>query len=293
MPIRFACPNCSTVYKTTDEHAGRKTVCKQCGAVVVIPEPVREVVYGVPLPPDGAVEPSPEPTHQSVVPAAPTPAPVSNGRPDPTPQKANSGRRNAAAVRRPDAMGELRARRSRRARNRLLLRMFVVAALGVTCVILAQKVIQKARDIENATEAAEGNSSQESAPWEGSLNGTERKIVGVWSEVHIMWALSLLSGKDFKFRERWESTTTYRRDRRFVTKARRHSPTGDFLGEISFEGNWKVEGDNLVHSITKSQIPELLPVGFSVAEPIVSVSDTTLITRDSATGEQSVARRTR
>lgn len=60
--IRFACPGCGKVYKAGDELAGRKTSCKHCGAIVVVPEsPVREVLYGVALPPDGVVETEPEP----------------------------------------------------------------------------------------------------------------------------------------------------------------------------------------------------------------------------------------
>src|SRR5437899_1437408 len=55
--IRFACPTCKKVYKAPDEHAGRKTVCKKCDAVVIIPtQPVREMVYGVPLPPEPATD---------------------------------------------------------------------------------------------------------------------------------------------------------------------------------------------------------------------------------------------
>jgi len=60
--IRFACPACSKVYKAGDELAGRKTTCKSCGAIVVIPErPIQEVLYGTALPPEGMVESTPEP----------------------------------------------------------------------------------------------------------------------------------------------------------------------------------------------------------------------------------------
>ena len=60
--IRFACPACGKVYKAGLELAGRKSICKTCSAVVVIPErPVQEILYGVALPPEGTVEPTPEP----------------------------------------------------------------------------------------------------------------------------------------------------------------------------------------------------------------------------------------
>jgi hypothetical protein len=74
--IRFACPACQKVYKAEDELAGRKTVCKSCGAIVVVPEQqVREVLYGTALPPEGVVETTPEPD------AGP---PITGGRPEPT-----------------------------------------------------------------------------------------------------------------------------------------------------------------------------------------------------------------
>jgi hypothetical protein len=37
--IRFICPICKKLYKAPDEYAGKKTACKQCGAVLAIPEP--------------------------------------------------------------------------------------------------------------------------------------------------------------------------------------------------------------------------------------------------------------
>lgn len=89
--IRFACPSCGKVYKAPDENAGRKTVCKQCNALVVIPDQaVREVVQGVPLPTNPAGETAPAPikpppqrpaveTHTSPggrsPPSAPSPSP--------------------------------------------------------------------------------------------------------------------------------------------------------------------------------------------------------------------------
>ena len=48
--IRFACPKCGKAYKASPEQAGHTTVCKRCGASVVVPKPV----MGVPLPPPAA-----------------------------------------------------------------------------------------------------------------------------------------------------------------------------------------------------------------------------------------------
>jgi hypothetical protein len=69
---RFGCPVCKTVYTAPVDHAGRETICKTCNAVVVPPQPVREVVLGVALPPEGAVESTLEPAPTPVKkPAAP------------------------------------------------------------------------------------------------------------------------------------------------------------------------------------------------------------------------------
>ena len=60
--IRFACPGCGKTYKAADELAGRKTACKSCAAVVLIPERlIQEVLYGIALPPEGVVDNTPEP----------------------------------------------------------------------------------------------------------------------------------------------------------------------------------------------------------------------------------------
>jgi hypothetical protein len=57
--IRFTCPACRKVYKAGDDLAGRKMACKQCAAILLVPEPVvQEVLYGVSLPPDDVVEPA-------------------------------------------------------------------------------------------------------------------------------------------------------------------------------------------------------------------------------------------
>jgi hypothetical protein len=164
MPIRFACPSCSKVYKAPDEHKGKTTTCKNCGAAVVIPEPVREVLFGVPLPPDGAVEPSPDPAPRPADPPAPTPAAVSNGRPDPVPSTQTKTRRTTAPTTRPDELGSLRAARSRRAQNRLLVKVLVLTALVTICIILAQRVIQKSHDIENTEESQGGSVGTSTEP---------------------------------------------------------------------------------------------------------------------------------
>jgi hypothetical protein len=60
--IRFACPACGKVYNASDDQAGKKSVCKKCDAVVLIPnQPVKVVLYGKVLPPEGMVDPDPEP----------------------------------------------------------------------------------------------------------------------------------------------------------------------------------------------------------------------------------------
>ncbi|VTR92131.1 Uncharacterized protein OS=Singulisphaera acidiphila (strain ATCC BAA-1392 / DSM 18658 / VKM B-2454 / MOB10) GN=Sinac_3185 PE=4 SV=1 [Gemmata massiliana] len=60
--LRFACPTCRKVYKSNGGDAGKKMVCKQCGAKVIIPEaPQQAAVPGIPLPSDGEVEPEEEP----------------------------------------------------------------------------------------------------------------------------------------------------------------------------------------------------------------------------------------
>ncbi|UUO06616.1 DUF3239 domain-containing protein [Blastopirellula sp. J2-11] len=38
MPIEFACPVCSKRFKVDDQHVGRKTTCKACGAAITVPE---------------------------------------------------------------------------------------------------------------------------------------------------------------------------------------------------------------------------------------------------------------
>jgi hypothetical protein len=55
--IRFSCPACGKVYQADDALAGRKSACKKCGAVVVIPENrIQEVLYGTVLPQEKVAE---------------------------------------------------------------------------------------------------------------------------------------------------------------------------------------------------------------------------------------------
>lgn len=57
--LRFRCPACHKLYKAVSTDAGKKTVCKKCAAVVVIPDPLSpKPLRGVPLPPVGDVEPA-------------------------------------------------------------------------------------------------------------------------------------------------------------------------------------------------------------------------------------------
>jgi DNA-directed RNA polymerase subunit M/transcription elongation factor TFIIS len=46
--IRFVCPQCSTPYSAADEHAGKRTTCKKCGAKFHIPHAGAE---SAPVPP--------------------------------------------------------------------------------------------------------------------------------------------------------------------------------------------------------------------------------------------------
>ncbi len=74
--IRFSCPKCNKVYKAANEQAGKKSLCKQCNAFVLIPQPITEVHYGVPLPLEDiskTAEPEPIPpvgTHPAANPFA-------------------------------------------------------------------------------------------------------------------------------------------------------------------------------------------------------------------------------
>jgi TM2 domain-containing membrane protein YozV/DNA-directed RNA polymerase subunit RPC12/RpoP len=53
------------VYKAEDELAGRKSECKECGALVMIPErPITEVLYGISVPSEDTVPVEPEPPPQ-------------------------------------------------------------------------------------------------------------------------------------------------------------------------------------------------------------------------------------
>ncbi len=74
--IRFACPIFRKTYKAKLEQIGRQIVCKQCNAVVVVPEPaVREVHYGIPLPLVGAEVAAAEPTPPHTTPSPNSPPP--------------------------------------------------------------------------------------------------------------------------------------------------------------------------------------------------------------------------
>jgi len=70
--IRFACPSCNTSYSAAEQHAGKRTTCKQCGAKFLIPgaeDPPYEVDPSSSAPP---TIPQPEPVRSM---PAPTPVP--------------------------------------------------------------------------------------------------------------------------------------------------------------------------------------------------------------------------
>lgn len=49
--LRFKCPACHKVYKANSADAGKKMLCKRCGAVLLIPDaPVSESTHGIPSP---------------------------------------------------------------------------------------------------------------------------------------------------------------------------------------------------------------------------------------------------
>jgi len=80
--IRFACPGCSTPYSTADEHAGKRTTCKACGAKFLIPTDAGESPPAAPPPLPYVVEagsslapPVPEEERSSLAPPAPEPPP--------------------------------------------------------------------------------------------------------------------------------------------------------------------------------------------------------------------------
>src|SRR5438105_1747045 len=82
LAVKFPCPTCGKVYKAAAADAGRRTKCKQCGAVVVIPEGTfPEPVYGVLLPPaDAAEAPAPPPPAARVLGASRPPASAGGSR---------------------------------------------------------------------------------------------------------------------------------------------------------------------------------------------------------------------
>jgi hypothetical protein len=169
----------------------------------------------------------------------------------------------------------------------------VTGALGIACAVLVPLASKRVLDARNPqvvtiTRTEDGGQPagvgpRVTAPWAGPLNETERQIVGTWSEV-------LLTNTG-----RIEVRTTYKSDRTFSAGGRGYVrvETQQFTIEFTIEGTWRVEHSNLVTRIMRSNAQGLAPIGLSGAVPIVSVSDTTLITRDPATGAQSVATRTR
>ena len=79
--IRFTCPECRTTYSAAEEHAGKRTTCKKCGAKFLIPDgsepdpasppalPYEVEASSFPPPPP----PVPEPAPSFLAPPAPEP----------------------------------------------------------------------------------------------------------------------------------------------------------------------------------------------------------------------------
>jgi hypothetical protein len=139
--IRFACPGCNKVYSAGDELAGRKTSCKQCGAIVVVPQaPIREVLYGVALPPEGVVEATPEPdaaqpqsiAPQSIAPQSVTPPSVApqaswQQQTQPEPRRADPPPRRRRQYEHDDEDDYIPLRRRRKKHSGLGIGSFIIA----------------------------------------------------------------------------------------------------------------------------------------------------------------------
>ncbi|MCA8910914.1 MAG: hypothetical protein KDB82_04370 [Planctomycetes bacterium] len=70
MPIEFNCPECGYHYNVADAHAGKRTMCKGCGARITVPGQKVGPQPGVPAHPMASTEPAAAPTR-----------PASNARP--------------------------------------------------------------------------------------------------------------------------------------------------------------------------------------------------------------------
>ena len=57
--IRFACPKRQKVYETADKNAGKKSCCKSCSSVAIIPNPITDVYSGLSIPLGDVASPDP------------------------------------------------------------------------------------------------------------------------------------------------------------------------------------------------------------------------------------------
>jgi hypothetical protein len=90
--IRFTCRFCKKLYNAPDEYAGKKTACKKCGEVVIIPDPTGEP----PGPQQEAVgKAATKPPHEQPIPTPDTATqpPADPFNPDPTEHTDQSGDR--------------------------------------------------------------------------------------------------------------------------------------------------------------------------------------------------------
>lgn len=150
MPITILCPGCKTRLTLDDYRAGTTFGCPKCATAINVPIVVESPPTPLPPPP---APPVPRP-----LPPAPPPT-VFDLEPEEEEEEEEDEEVDSLAAR-------YRRRRSRRARNRLLMLVSVVTLLGVACVVLVPKAIQRVRDSSRASASA--------------MNPTERKLVGVW-----------------------------------------------------------------------------------------------------------------
>ena len=57
--IRFACPKRQKVYETADKNAGKKSCCKSCSSIAIIPNPITDVYSGLSIPLGDVASPDP------------------------------------------------------------------------------------------------------------------------------------------------------------------------------------------------------------------------------------------
>jgi hypothetical protein len=109
--IRFTCPFCKKLYKCPDDYAGKKMTCKQCGEVLIVPDPTGE---SAPLPSDAGTNPSGSDApadKAAAVPITPAPAPPPKSPPPEADGSQSGGDQSGTAVIRfacPRCMNRLR-----------------------------------------------------------------------------------------------------------------------------------------------------------------------------------------